>query len=63
METQQVHKSSKSGESRTSKATNADLIRQIRIMEGNYACFANAGSAGCSQGNCPWRRVCLNVAQ
>lgn len=62
METKQVHKFSKPGDRRTGKAANTDLLRQIRIMEGNYACFATAGSAGCSQGNCPWRRECLNIA-
>lgn len=47
----------------TGNSTKIDLIKQIRIIEGNYACFATAAGAGCSQGSCPWRHECRNVAQ
>ena len=62
METQQVHEFSTPNICKTGNPAKTDLIRQIRISEGNYACFAASGSVGCGYGSCPWRRSCLNVA-
>lgn len=63
METRHTNDNSTQAGRRTAQPTKHDLIRLIRIKEGNYACFAAPGSARCDQGNCPWRRHCLNVAQ
>lgn len=63
MEMRQANQFSMSAVNKSGKSATIDLIRQIRIIEGNYACFGTVGSAGCSQGNCPWRRDCLNVAR
>ncbi len=62
MVNQHAHEFSTPTVCKTGNPVKTDLIRQIRIREGNYACFAASGSSGCGQSSCPWRRSCLNVA-
>lgn len=37
-----------------------DLVRNIQITEGNFACFATAFDKSCDQGTCLWRTECFN---
>lgn len=37
----------------------AALIRCIQLAEGNFDCYAKAGSGECDQGACRWRADCL----
>jgi hypothetical protein len=35
-----------------------ELIRKIQIAEGNFDCYAMAGSGECDQLKCSWREDC-----
>lgn len=39
-----------------------DLIQQIQVAEGNFACFATAYDGVCDQLGCLWRDDCLKAS-
>jgi hypothetical protein len=43
--------------------TKVQAIRAIQRNEGNFDCFARAGSGYCDQVNCLFRTECLRLSQ
>lgn len=40
-----------------------DLIRQIQLHEGNFACFGTAFDGFCDQEACLWREDCFRESE
>jgi hypothetical protein len=44
------------------KQNKTQLIHLIQQAEGNFPCFATAGSGECDQLDCLWRQDCLKAS-
>jgi len=41
------------------KCSKLDMVRQIQLEEGNFACFGTAIDGECDQSACLWKKDCL----
>lgn len=41
----------------------AELIHQLQLHEGNFACFATAVDGDCDQQACLWRQDCFRESK
>lgn len=48
---------------KTSRMSKMNLIKEIQVSEGNFACFATAVDGVCDQTACAWREDCFAAAK
>jgi hypothetical protein len=48
---------------KTSRMSKMNLIKEIQVSEGNFACFATAVDGVCDQTGCTWREDCFAAAK
>jgi len=63
MNMRQIRQLAKEKGARISNMTKVGAIRMIQLTEGNFDCFAKAGSGDCDQGGCLFREDCIKIAE
>ena len=62
MKMEEIRSIAKSHSINPAKLSKTELIKTIQANEGNFDCFATAGSGECDQSGCLWREDCFNVS-
>lgn len=63
MNLQEIKEIAKSRGLKTTGLNKVNLVQQIQLNEGNFACFATATSGECDQFGCMWRKDCFALAK
>lgn len=63
MKMQEIREIAKTAGVSPGRYNKVDLVRNIQIVEGNFACFATAYDKTCDQSNCLWRKECFSQSK